>query len=62
MPREQTAFDSRSFSDEEKFREAELGAGASCNPSGPDPSTAAVGKFTEEYETGQAGFVTNTKV
>jgi hypothetical protein len=63
MSKEQTAFDPRSFSDEEAYREAEMGAGASCNPSGPDPSTKAVGKFTEKYDGAKGpGFTTNTKV
>ena len=62
MSKIQNAFDPRSFEDEEAYRAAELGAGASCNPSGPDPSTKPVGKFNVNYDTGQAGPSTNTKV
>ena len=62
MPREQTAFDPRSFKDEEAYRDAEMGAGASSNPSGPDPSTKPPGKFTENYDSGaRPGPSTNTK-
>lgn len=63
MSKIQTAFDPRSFEDEEDYRAAELGAGASCNPSGPDPSTKPVGKFNESYDSGaRPGPSTNTKV
>lgn len=72
MPKEQTAFDPRSFEDEEDYRRAEMGAGASCNDAvDNDPEAKQLkengklpppGKFKESYETGQAGFVTNTKV
>jgi len=62
MPKEQTAFDPRSFQDEEKYRAKEMGAGASSNPSGPDPSTKAPGKFNVDYDTAKQGFVTKTKV
>jgi hypothetical protein len=37
-----------------------MGAGASSNPSGPDPSTKAPGKFSEDYDTAKQGFNTNT--
>ena len=62
MPREITAHDPRSFSDEEDYRRAEMGKGASSNPSGPDPSTKAPGKFNEDYDTAKPGFTTNTEV
>jgi len=63
MPKEITAHDPRSFEDEEDYRNAEMGMGASCNKSGPDPSTKPPGKFTESYDGADGpGFVTNTKV
>jgi hypothetical protein len=72
MPKEQTAFDPRSFEDEEDYRAAEMGAGASCNDAvdndpeakrlARDGKLPPAGKFNEKYDTGQAGFVTNTKV
>lgn len=63
MPKEITAHDPRSFEDEEDYRRAEMGAGASCNGSGPDPSTQPPGKFKETYDGADGpGFVTNTKV
>lgn len=62
MPKNITAHDPRSFKDEEDYRDAELGEGASCNKSGPDPSTKAPGKFNESYDGAKGpGFVTNTK-
>lgn len=62
MPKEITAHDPRSYEDEEAYRDAEMGAGASCNPSGPDPSTKPPGKFNESYDGAKGpGFTTNTK-
>jgi hypothetical protein len=60
MSAKQEAFDPRSFSDEEKYRQKEMGAGASENPSGPDPSTKPAGKFNVDYDTAKPGFNTNT--
>jgi len=62
MPKHITAHDPRSFKDEEAYRDAEMGKGASSNPSGPDPSTRAPGKFNVDYDTAKQGFTTNTEV
>lgn len=37
-----------------------MGAGASSNPSGPDPSTKPPGKFNVDYDTAKQGPNTNT--
>jgi hypothetical protein len=73
MPKEQTAFDPRSFEDEEDYRRAEMGAGASRNDAVDNDAEAKqlsrdgklppAGKFNETYDSGaRPGPSTNTKV
>ncbi len=73
MPKEQTAYDSRSYDNEEQYRDMELGAGASCNDAVDNDAEAKAlkrdgklpppGKFNESYDGADgAGFVTNTKI